>query len=189
LEGYPRLLSTPELPERPRLYLDIETDLQHSFTWLVGIADEESDKVSQFFASTPGKEREILRELAAFLSDKEGHRLVHFSGRSFDYRILSQRMEYHSIALPRPLSQSVDCLPALRRSIALPSPGFSLTEAASDFGYSFAYPEIDGWRVAYEYQQAIQLGKPIPEHLLAYNRDDVLALRFLVQEVEKIVTQ
>ncbi len=131
LEGYPRLLSTPELPERPRLYLDIETDLQHSFTWLVGIADEESDKVSQFFASTPGKEREILLELAAFLSDKEGHRLVHFSGRSFDYRILSQRMEYHSIALPRPLSQSVDCLPALRRSIALPSPGFSLTEAAS----------------------------------------------------------
>lgn len=189
LEGHPILVSTPELPERPRLYLDIETDLQHSFTWLVGIADEESDKVSQFFASTPGKEREILLELAAFLSDKEGHRLVHFSGRSFDYRILSQRMEYHGIALPRPLSQSVDCLPTLRRSIALPSPGFSLTEAASDFGYEFSYPEIDGWRIAYEYQQNIQLGKPIPENLLAYNRDDVLALRFLLQEVERFVTQ
>lgn len=188
LEGRPLLVSTPKLPEKPRLYLDIETDLQKSFTWLVGVTTEESDEVLQFFAPHPDRESETLLEFADFLAGQEDNCIVHFSGNSFDRRILSQLMEHYGIALPQPLLQSVDCLPALRRSVALPSPGFSLTEAASDFGYSFTYPGMDGWQVAYEYQQAIQSGKPPSEHSLAYNRDDVLALRFLVQGAEKLGT-
>lgn len=64
--------------------------------------------------------------------------------------------------------------------------GMRLKEAIECLGYRFAHPELDGGAVAYEYQQAIRSGKPVSERLLAYNRDDVLALRFLVQEVEKL---
>lgn len=186
LKGCPSLMSMPKLPKRPRLYLDIETDLQKSYTWLVGVVTEEGDKVRQFFASHPSQEGEMLQELAAFFATKADHCVMHFSGTSFDRRVLVPRMESHRLTPPPSLLRSVDCLPALRSSLALPTKGLGLKEAAECFGYRFAHPEIDGWTVAYEYQQAVRTGQPVPEHLLAYNRDDVLALRFLVQEVERL---
>ena len=128
----------------------------------------------------------MLRELAVFLTTKVDHTLVHFSGFDFDRRVLVRRMESHGIVPPSLLLQSVDCLPALRRSLALPTGGLGLKEAVECFGYRFAHLELHGWAVAYEYQQAIRYGRPVPERLLAYNRDDVLALRFLVQEVERL---
>lgn len=186
LEECPRLVSTPTLPKRPRLYLDIETDLQKSYTWLVGIAREEGDEVRQFYASHPSEEGEMLRELSVFLTAEVNHSLMHFSGFNFDRSVLVRRMKSHGIVPPSPLLQSIDCLPALRSSLALPTRGMGLKEAVECLGYRFAHPELDGWAVAYEYQQAIRSGKPVPERLLAYNRDDVLALRFLVQEVERL---
>jgi predicted RecB family nuclease len=179
-------VSVPKLPKKPRLYLDIETDLQQSYTWLVGIVEEEGDEVRQFYAPHPSEEGEMLRELAVFLTPKADHSLVHFSGFNFDRSVLVRRMESHGIAPPLPLLQSIDCLPALRNSLALPTRGMGLKEAAECLGYRFAHPDLDGFMVAYEYQKAIGANRPAPERLLAYNRDDVLALRFLIQEVEKL---
>lgn len=67
-EGQPLLISAPKLPRKPRLYLDIETDLQMSYTWLVGLATEDSDEVRHFFAPHPKEEGKMLQELTAFLS-------------------------------------------------------------------------------------------------------------------------
>lgn len=189
LEGRPFLASVPKLPEKPHLYLDIETDLQQSYTWLVGVATEEGDEVRQFFAPHPSKESEMLQELAAFLAANAKHSVMHFSGFHFDRRILVQRMESYSMTPPPSLLQSTDCLVAIRPYLALPSPSLGLTKAVECFGYRFAYPELDGWNVAYEYQQAIESGSPVPDRLLAYNRDDVLALRFLIQEVEQLADE
>jgi predicted RecB family nuclease len=186
LEGQPSLLSVPQLPKKPRLYLDIETDLQQSYTWLVGVAEEEGDEVHQFFASHPSEEGDMLRELAVFLKARAGHSLVHFSGFNFDRNVIVRRMESHGIVTPVPLLQSIDCLPELRRSLALPTKGMGLKEAVECLGYRFAHPDLDGFGVAYEYQKAIQAGSSVPERLLMYNRDDVLALRFLIREVEKL---
>lgn len=185
LQGQPILVSALELPKQPRLYLDIETDLQQSYTWLAGIATENSDNVHQFFAPHPSKENEMLHQLATFLAARENSSVLHFSGTQFDRRVLLARMESHGIAPPKSLLQSVDCLGPLRQALALPSPTFGLKEAVACFGYRFTYPELDGFGVAYAYQQAVHFGKPIPEHLLAYNRDDVLALRFLIQKAER----
>lgn len=186
LNGCPSLVSVPKLPKRPRLYLDIETDLQQSYTWLVGVASEEGDEVRQFFAPHPTKEGELLQELLAFLTAKTSHSVVHFSGSQFDRRILVQRMESYGLIPPPVLLQSTDCLSTLRRCLALPTSSLGLKEAAACFGYHFAHPDLDGFGVGYEYQRAIQAGNSVPERLLAYNRDDVLALRFLIQEVEKL---
>ncbi len=182
----PLLTSVPELPKKPRLYLDIETDLQKSYTWLAGLATEDSDEVRHFLAPHPKEEGKMLQELAVFLSTKSDYSIMHFSGTSFDRRILVARLRKHGIDPPTSLLQSFDCLRVLDRSLALPTPGFGLKEVAMCLGYRFAYPEIDGWKVAYEYQQAVHHSSPVPDRLLAYNRDDVLALRFLVQEVEKL---
>lgn len=130
LKGCPSLVSMPKLPKRPRLYLDIETDLQWSYTWLVGVVTEEGDEVRQFFASHPSQEGEMLQELAAFFATKAEHCVVHFSGTSFDSRVLVPRMESHRLTPPPSLLRSVDCLPALRSSLALPTKGLGLKEAA-----------------------------------------------------------
>lgn len=189
LTGLPSLVSVPEIPKKPRLYLDIETDLQQSYTWLVGVATEESNEVRQFFAPHPSKEGEMLRELIIFLATGADHTVVHYSGNQFDKRILKERMESHGLTPPPSLLQSVDCLPDLRRTLALPTRGLTLKEAVEYLGYRFAYPELDGLDVALEYERAIRSGQPVPERLLAYNRDDVLALRFLVQEVERLAAK
>ncbi len=188
-EGRPLLISTPELPKKPRLYLDIETDLQKSYTWLAGLATEDSDEVRHFFAPHPTEEGKMLQELTAFLSIKSDHSVMHFSGTNFDRRILVQRMESYDLIPPPSLLHSFDCLPALRSSLALPTRGMGLKEAAECFGYRFAHPEIDGWAVAYEYQKAVESGSPVPQRLLEYNRDDVLALRFLIHAVERLAAE
>lgn len=189
LEGRPFLVSMPKLPEKPRLYLDIETDIQQSYTWLVGVAADEGDEVHQFFAPHPSKESEMLRELTTFLAANAEHSVMHFSGFNFDRSVLMQRMESHGITPPPSLSQSTDCLIVLRPCLALPSPSLGLKEAVECLGYRFAYPELGGWQVGYEYQQAIRSGKSVPVRLLEYNRDDVLALRFLIQEVERLAAE
>lgn len=186
LNGCPSLVSIPELPKSPRLYLDIETDLRQSYTWLVGVAPEEGDEVPQFFAPHPSREGKMRHELSAFLTTKAGHSVVHFSGSQFDRRVLVQRMEHYNLTPPLSLLQSTDCLGTLRRCLALPSRGLRLKEAAECLGYRFTHSDLDGFEVAYEYQKAIQTGSPVPARSLAYNRDDVLALRFLIQEVEKL---
>ncbi len=189
LNGSPYLTSKPDLPDKPRLYLDIETDFQQSYVWLVGVADEHGDDVRQFFASHPDNEGAMLRELAAFLSNMDGRTMIHFSGSWFDGRVLVERMDSHEIISPPLLLGSVDCLHSLRNTLALPTITMRLKEAAECLGYEFSYPELDGWAVAHEYQQAIRSGKSVPDRLLAYNRDDVLALRFLIHEVERLAAE
>lgn len=186
LDGRPSLVAAPKLPNKPRLYLDIETDLQQSYTWLVGVASDEGDEVRQFFAPHPSKEGEMLQELSAFLLAMADRSVMHYSGHQFDRRVLVQRMESYGLNPPLALLQSTDCLPNLRRCLALPSRSLGLKEAAECLGYHFAYSDLNGFMVAYEYQKATQAGSAVPERLLAYNRDDVLALRFLIQEVEKL---
>lgn len=186
LDGRPSLVEMPEFPKRPHLYLDIETDLQQSYTWLVGVASEEGDEVRQFFASHPDKEDDILEELSAFLVRVADHSLVHFSGTQFDRRILVQRMEHYNLTPPPALLQSTDFLHTLRRCLALPTRSLKLKEAAEYLGYRFAHSDLDGFMVAYEYQKALKSGHPVQEKLLSYNRDDVLALRSLLREVEKL---
>lgn len=186
LNGCPSLVSMPKLPKRPRLYLDIETNLQQSYTWLVGVASEEGNEVRQFFAPHPDEEGEMLQELSAFLTTVADHSVVHFSGTQFDRRILVQRMENYDLLPPPALLRSTDSLFALRPCLVLPSRSLKLKEAAECLGYHFAHSDLDGFMVAYEYQKAIQAGSAVPKRLLAYNRDDVLALRFLIQEVEKL---
>jgi Icc-related predicted phosphoesterase/uncharacterized protein YprB with RNaseH-like and TPR domain len=184
----PIFSSIPDLPSCPRIYLDIETDLQHTYCWLVGMISDEEPSVKQFFAPHPSAESKMLQEMLLYLKSVELSSMLHFSGSDFDKRILIQRLREHGLRVPEIINKSTDCHAKLFYSMAIPGREFSLKNVATQLGYNFTFPNLDGFQVALDYQRAIRQKSEVPEYLLRYNQDDVLALRFVVRRVIELLT-
>jgi Icc-related predicted phosphoesterase len=174
------------VPAGPRLYFDIETNVPPTFVWLIGCYVEATGEVRQFLASRPEHEGEMLREFADFAAGVGDVPWVYFSGSDFDRRILVPRLQHHGLPVPLGLTRSMDVQPPLRAAVAPPVSSFGLKEVASVFGYRYQHPNLDGLAVAGEYLECVSRGRPIPERLLAYNRDDLLSLHHVVECVAQL---
>jgi len=180
------------IPSAPRLYLDIETEIVTSMVpvppvWLVGCHVDHADDVRQFLAAHPRSEETMLREFCDFAADLgDDLSWLAFSATDFDRRILMARLQRYGLPVPPGLATSVDVQPPLRAAVAVPVSSFGLKEVAGAFGYRYRYPNLDGLAVAGEYLDCVRRGRPVPKRLLAYNRDDLLSLRFLVESVERL---
>jgi Icc-related predicted phosphoesterase len=183
VDGRPRLFRTPRLPPEPRIYLDIESDIQQSYCWLVGIGGDLSDDVEQFFAPSPHDERRMLEAFVAGLSNRTEPALLHFSGSDFDRRLLLRRLAFYRLPIPGVLESSIDSHKELFYSVCMPTAAFGLKEVAEAFGYSFRHRDLSGFDVGYQYQQAARNDQPVDRKLLEYNRDDVLAIRYILRAV------
>lgn len=183
ITGQPIVVRRPKLPPAPRLYIDIETDVQQSYCWLVGVGADDTEYVKQFFAARPDKERSILKAFAHYVSNRPEKAALHFSGSDLDRRLLMDRLAHYGLAVPTVLRASIDAHKDLFYAVAIPATSFGLKPVATALGYQFAFPEITGFDVGYGYQEAISKRRRVPEQFLAYNRDDVLALRYVVQEL------
>jgi predicted RecB family nuclease len=181
LSGKAALFREPDLPPGPHLYLDIESDLQQSYCWLVGVGSDSDDHIEQFLAPTPQEERAMLSRFINYVAVRAEPSLLHFSGSNFDRRLLLKRLTHYGIEVPRVLETSIDSHKELFYSLCVPASSFGLKEVAGALGYQFAYPELDGFAVAYRYQKAVAEVQPVPAELLHYNRDDVLALRHVIR--------
>lgn len=175
--------SRPNLPSAPRIYIDIETDLQSSYCWLVGLITDDGQNVEQCFAPHPTNEREMLQKMLTFLASLPKSSMLHFSETAFDKRVLVKRLQAHSLDIPEALEKSIDCHPRLYHSMAIPGSSFGLKNLATQLGYHFAFPGLDGLQVAMEYERAIRQGKEVSQKLLRYNQDDVLSLRFVIHKI------
>jgi Icc-related predicted phosphoesterase/uncharacterized protein YprB with RNaseH-like and TPR domain len=183
--GHPVFLGTPELPSSPRLYLDIETDLKPtSLVWLIGIYQEEKEDVQYFFAERPEQEKEILKSFLSFLEQNPEATLLHYSTKRFDERILQARLEANNLPIPSQLQESVDVGIEVENCVALPRDSNGLSAVAEHIGYEFAHPNMDGIDVASAYLESDREEKEVPEEVFEYNRDDVLAVREIVEWLE-----
>jgi len=189
ISGEPVVDKRPDIPRPPRIYLDIETDLRWTYCWLVGLIPDDDQTVKQFFAPHPSVERVMLEEMLAYLEAIQSTSMLHFSGSDFDRRILIQRLNAHEFRVPDIINNSLDCHPNLFYSIAIPGSTFGLKKLASEFGYKFRFPHLDGFQVAYDYQRAIESGTKVSDSSLTYNQDDVLALRFVIHSVTELVSK
>ena len=70
LENKPVELGPLQLPIGERIFLDIETDRQQSYIWLIGVYSERDGKLKQFFAENPTKEGEILEAFLQYVRKK-----------------------------------------------------------------------------------------------------------------------
>lgn len=180
----PVILKPVHVPDVPRLYLDIETNRDQSFCWLIGIGSDEDDTVTQFKASSIEEERQMLHSMVKHVDSFQDFSILHFG--SFDRRVLKNRLKFYKIAIPPVLELSIDVYQELYYSIALPILTYSLTEVAKYFGYSFIFPRMDGRYMLNIYEISIREAITIPEILFNKNKEDVLALRYLVQNISKV---
>jgi hypothetical protein len=188
VEARPIAIAPLPRPRGPRVFFDIETDSAWGarYVWLVSCLDEDSGEMRQFFAPTPSASGTMLREFAIYCETRVGHAFVAYSGCNYDQSRLLDHFGRHGIGVPAVITQAVDGLQSIRRSIALPCAGFGLKEAAAAFGFTFRHPGLDGLAVASAYEAAVRRRRPVPQRLLEYAEDDVRGLAHLVQRAEQI---
>jgi len=182
------VLGDPDIPRSPRIYLDIETDLDpESLVWLIGTYHDLKEEQNYFFAEKPGEEKKILREFLSFLEQNPEGTLLHYSTHRFDERILRKRLEANNLPVPDRLKESVDVGIVVENCVALPKASNQLSSIAKEAGYEFEYPSIDGVDITNTYLNCVRKGERAPKRVFEYNRDDVLAVRKIVDWLESKV--
>jgi Icc-related predicted phosphoesterase/uncharacterized protein YprB with RNaseH-like and TPR domain len=184
--GTPQFLKTPNFPAPPRVYLDIETDLNpKSLVWLIGLYNDQADEIEYFFAETPEQEKEMLGNFLSYLKQHSDASLFHYSTTRFDERILKTRLQANKLPIPEQIEESVDVGAELEKCVAMPTTSNTLTSVAGEFGYNFTYPSMNGRDVATTYLNCLENNQAVPERLFEYNRDDVLAVKQIVDWMER----
>lgn len=68
----------------------------------------------------------------------------------------------------------------LRRCFIFPNQSFALKNIGSYLEYPFKYPDIDGFFVARNYMNHLDLGDPLDMRIFEYNEDDVRVIPHLI---------
>jgi len=189
VEGETKFLGSLDVPDGPRVYVDIETTLSHvtqeKIVWLVGAHVAPDDTTHQFLADSPDEEENVLQSLLELLEEIDSPDVIHYSGSGFDARVLENRLRALGHSVPESLESSTDAYALLKRSVALPISSTKLSEVAEHIGYEFKYPNLSGLQVAAGYESRVcRLDEPVPDRFLKYNRDDIHALQHVVEWAE-----
>ena len=178
--GKPLVLSRFQKPVGRMLYLDIETNLDQSLVWLVGIYSESRSEFKSFFAEDENEEKKVLSDLVKFASSEPQAAVGFYACTGFDRRVLESRLTANG--LPTDLcGRMVDlCLP-LRKAIAFPLKSYGIKSLAGYFGYEYSHPDLDGFGVALLYMDEYQNthDQSLQVKMLEYNKDDVMFLKQL----------
>lgn len=178
---------TLRLPARERAYLDVETDTSGKFVWLIGVHVEEEDKTYSFYADTPKREKQILKDMLNFLKARPNLNLLSYSGCRIEQRMLSQRLAAHR--LPVDLAGSIrDIYFDIHECVAFPTQQLTLKDVAKFCGFEWRDSDMDGFAAAILYGSG-RLTKSRRRVLIEYNEDDLLALKCVVHQLEKSAKQ
>jgi Icc-related predicted phosphoesterase len=175
------------------IFLDIETDLNQSYVWLIGLIAGVDGEYVSLFAETPTAECKILEQFLNFTQRFPSARILTCSGSHFEQRVLRNRLSQHGLDASicdriEDLSFWIQC------GVALPS-GYTVKEIGNSFGYSYKHPELAGREVANLYDTRYlplkkrQEKEQLARRLLEYNEDDVRCLPFILRAIEKLEVQ
>lgn len=187
VEGRPLVLSTFERPKGEMAYLDIETNLDQSLVWLIGVYSESRKLLKSFFAKSGRDEKKILSEFLQFMAPEPDTSIGFYACTGFDKRVLGLRLVAHG--LPAEVcDRMVDlCLP-LRKAVAFPLKSYGIKSLSRYFGYEYRHPDLDGFGVALLYSNEYQEkhDQVLEQRLLEYNQDDVMFLKHLTEKVSAL---
>ena len=177
------------------IYVDIETspfgieqsffDLGKFYIYLIGIYDEENGYQCFITKDKKPNEKMILEQFINYLQSRMDNKFVlcAYNGNKFDFKHLEKKLIEKSLDL-RTFRQieKIDLLEISRKNMYVPK-GNSLPVVASYFGYSFKNPDKNGYQMGVEYQGFIlgTLDKPDWEKIIENNRDDVLAMKYIIK--------
>ena len=175
-----------DIAKGKRAYIDIETDLNGKFIWLVGLHVEEEARTYSFFAKTPAHEQDALTKLFQFLTARPELQLLSYSNSSVEQRLLPQRFSAYGLP-PAVVGRIRDIYYAIHASAAFPLQTTTLKEISRWCGFRARHPDIDGFGAALSYGSG-NPNKRLKQKLLEYNEDDILSLKHVVQFIELRLT-
>ncbi len=190
VEGRPIVLSTLDKPEGPMVYLDIETNLDQSLVWLVGVYSESRREFRGFFAKAESEEKKILADFLRFMALEPNSAIGFYACTGFDKRVLESRLSEHG--LPTEVCERMFdlCIP-LRKAVVFPLKSYGIKSLSTYFGYEYKHPELDGFAVAQMYldEYLASHDPALEQRLLEYNKDDVMFLKDLTDQVSLLTSK
>jgi predicted RecB family nuclease len=188
-EGKTFVFARPTVPNPPtRVYLDLEGDSDGSFVYLAGVlvVEDGVERRHSFWADGPADEERLLQQLLEVVDGKD-YALFHFG--SYERRFLKRmrRVAKRKTPVDRLLANSVDVLSVIRSNVYFPVYANGLKEIGKHLGYAWTDPEASGvqslvWRWRWEQTR----DGAWKQRLIAYNGEDCVALRRIVEHVEAI---
>jgi Icc-related predicted phosphoesterase len=189
VENRPIFLRAPELPGEDEVFLDIETDLNQKYIWLIGLCVGEKGKYHGFFADSPKEEKAILIDFLSFMESHPEAELLTCSGSRFEERVIRGRLTFHGLSTTV-CDRTIDLFQNISQTVALPTTSCQVKEIGSFFGYRYKHPDLDGYRVASLYMNTYQKSKDrlqrrrLGSKLIEYNEDDVRCLPFILDALQ-----
>jgi predicted RecB family nuclease len=191
VENRPIFLRPPESTGNDEVFLDIETDLDQKYIWLIGLCVGGKGKYYGFFADSPKEEKTILLDFLSFMERHPEARLLTCSGSRFEERVIRNRLTFHGLSTAV-CDRTIDLYQDISRTVALPTTSCRVKEIGAFFGYRYKHPDLDGYRVASLYMHTYQKSKhrlrrrKLGRKLIEYNEDDVRCLPFILNALENL---
>ncbi len=179
------------------IILDLEYDLL-SHIWLVGliIVNNEDIECHQFFAEDTSMEKEILVNLIDLLGRYNNHQILTWYGIGADIPQLRtgwQKYKLPTNKLADLTGRHIDLYQFTLNSCRFPLKSFGLKEIGKHLGFVRKLDDIDGLVALSMYNQYLGIPKKnkekrlsIKNDLLAYNREDLEATLFTLNQLKSI---
>jgi predicted RecB family nuclease len=182
------VLGKPEVPGRPsQVYLDLEGD-HEAAVYLLGalVVKGGAATMHSFWNDDASGEGRLFRQLLEVL-EGEDYALFHFG--SYERRFLKRmrRLARRKGPADRLLANAVDVLSLVRSNVYFPVHANGLKEIAGHLGFAWSDPDASGlqslvWRRRWEQGR----NDSLKQRLVAYNAEDCVALRLVVEHLGTI---
>jgi predicted RecB family nuclease len=186
LEGRPRVISRPRLPEAAiELYLDMECQQGTQIIYLTGVLERtagQGERFIAFVAEKPENEADAWRKLLDYLRAlPEDPVIYHY--HSFEATHLRKLAERHGIdgeAQGRLFSKLVDLHRVLKNSVVLPVHSYGLKPVAKRMGFRWRETGADAAMSMLWFDLWLSTGdRTYLEASIRYNEDDCRATRVI----------
>jgi len=179
------------------MILDLEYDpLSH--IWLVGllVVNNKEIECHQFFAEDASMEKETLVNLIDLLGRYNNHQILTWYGMGADIPQLRTAWQKHKLPtnkLVDLIGRHTDLYQFTLNSCRFPLKSFGLKEVGKHLGFVRKLDDIDGLVALSMYNQYLDIPKKnkkkrlsIKNDLLAYNREDLEATLFTLNQLKSI---
>ena len=187
------VLGMPHLPHSPvRIYVDVESDPDAGFVYLIGLSVVESgvETTYSFWADTKDQESTIFEQFVAEVTRHESFLVFCYGDyeRAFIRRM--RKVAESQDLVDRILNALVNILSLIYAHIYFPTYSNGLKDIGKGIGCSWTEPDASGiqsivWRAQWEASH----GKEWKQKLQTYNLEDCAALKRVTDVLQAVITK
>jgi len=187
------VLGTPQLPHCPvRLYLDIESNPEAGFVYLIGLITVENgvETQSSFWADHKDQESDIFEQFVAEVTRHADFVVFCYGGYERAFIIRMRKVAKRKKLVDKILNALVNVLALVYSHVYFPTYSNGLKDIGRYVGCSWTEPEASGlqsitWRMQWEATR----GEEWKQKLTTYNLEDCVGLKRVTEVMETIVNR